>query len=119
MEWLLSVIIFFYILIKTVWYISCLVQRRLPDWWERHIAAPYPEDIVESLCELLDLNINAGLGRRLTEAQIKQDTTDPNLFYIRSQDVAEAFMLAQALSVRAEKILHLNMRFRPEPILVC
>ncbi len=75
--------------------------------------------IAEKICVLLKLNIKAGLGLRLAEAEVKQDATDPNLFYIRSKDIVDALGLANALSILAEKIMHLNIRFRSVPILAC
>jgi hypothetical protein len=62
----------------------------------------------------LDLNLAAGLGRRLVEAEIKQDAMNPNLFYIfPKNDVVEGAALAHALSVRAKEILHLPVCFSP------
>ncbi len=73
--------------------------------------------MVENICNLLDLDLKAGLGRRLAEVEIKQDPQNPNLFYILSKNVVEAFTLAYALSVQAKEILHLeNVCFRAERI---
>lgn len=70
--------------------------------------------MVESICNLLGLNLAAGLGRRLAEAEIKQDAQNPNLFYILPKDnVVEGTALAHALSVRAREVLHLPICFSP------
>ncbi len=29
--------------IATGWYAAAIIPARWPDWWERHIVAPYPE----------------------------------------------------------------------------
>lgn len=69
--------------------------------------------MVETICNLLDLNRNAGLGRRLAEVEIKQDSQNPNLYILSKDDVVEASTLAYALSVLAKEILHLeNVHFR-------
>ncbi|MBN1995304.1 MAG: hypothetical protein JW953_21630 [Anaerolineae bacterium] len=77
--------------------------------------------MIEKICDLLNLDIKAGLGRRLLETEIRQDVKDPTLFYIHSkEDISEAFSLAHALSVLAEKVLNLeNVHFKAERILAC
>ncbi|GIK43236.1 MAG: hypothetical protein BroJett011_70690 [Chloroflexota bacterium] len=74
--------------------------------------------MVEQICNLLNLNVNAGLGRRLAEVEIKQDIKNSNLFYILpKQDVVEATSLAHALSIQVEKLHLEDMRFKPVRIL--
>ncbi len=102
-------------------YISVKYIKPLcPDWWERNISAPYPEPYFyledvqpKTICNRLNLNIKAGLGRRLAEAEIKLDANNPYLFYIRVKgNAVEALRLAKALSIRAEKVLLIkDMRF--------
>jgi hypothetical protein len=77
--------------------------------------------MTERICDLLNLSISAGLGRRLAAAEIKQDATESNLFHIRSNDsVVEASTLARALSVLAEEVLHLEgVHFRAVRTSVC
>lgn len=68
--------------------------------------------MTEQICNLLNLNLTAGLGRRLAETEIRQDSQNPNLFYIfPTTDVVEAATLANALSVRANAVLHKKVRF--------
>jgi hypothetical protein len=75
--------------------------------------------MAEKICNLLKLDIKAGLGRRLAKIEVKQDAKDSKLFYIfPKDDVVEALMLAHALSVRAQEIL-LDVHFRPARILAC
>jgi hypothetical protein len=70
--------------------------------------------MIETICDLLDLNIEAGLGRRLAEAEIKQDPQNPQLFYILSKnDVVETATLAHALSTLAREVRHLQLCFSP------
>ncbi len=70
--------------------------------------------MVERICNLLDLSLKAGLGRRLAEADLRQDARDPNLFYILyKDDGVEATSLAYALSVLAGENSHFNhLRFK-------
>jgi hypothetical protein len=66
------------------------------------------------VCNLLDLNLTAGLGRRLADADIKQDVQNSNLFYIfPKDDVVEAATLAHALSIQAKEVRHLQLCFVP------
>ena len=76
--------------------------------------------MTERVCDLLKLNVSAGLGRRLAAAGVKQDAKDPTVFIILAKaDVVEALKLAETLSFLAKEMLHLNMHFRPERISVC
>ncbi|MBE7551038.1 MAG: hypothetical protein HS126_08185 [Anaerolineales bacterium] len=74
--------------------------------------------MAETICKLLNLDINAGLGRRLAEVEVKQDIKNSNLFYILpKQDVVEATALAHALSIQVEKLHLENIRFEPVRLL--
>ncbi|HMQ53405.1 MAG TPA: hypothetical protein PKE64_28095 [Anaerolineae bacterium] len=71
--------------------------------------------MAEKLCALLGLNTVAGLGRRLLEAEIRQDSKNANLYYLRSkQHGTEAMTLAYALSLLAKTYQHHPIFFRPE-----
>ncbi len=76
--------------------------------------------MAESICNLLNLDLAAGLGRRLAQIKIMQDSQNPNLFYIFStDDVVEAAALAHALSVRANKVLHVPVSFTSIRTIAC
>jgi hypothetical protein len=48
MEWLLEVSVvglsINIFLIATAWYARVIIQPSFPEWWERHICAPCPEE---------------------------------------------------------------------------
>lgn len=68
--------------------------------------------MTEQICNLLNLDLTAGLGRRLAQQKITQDSLNPNLFYIiPTTDVVEAATLAYALSVRANTVLQKKVHF--------
>lgn len=68
--------------------------------------------MTERICKLLDLDLSAGLGRRLAETEIRQDPQNSNHFYIfPKDDVVEAATLAHALSVRATEVLRMKVHF--------
>lgn len=64
--------------------------------------------MIEEICERLNLNKDAGLRKKLIEAEIRQDNENLDVFYICSK---QASILAQGLSARAEEMLE-NIRFR-------
>lgn len=71
--------------------------------------------MAENLCSLLGLNTTAGLGRRLIEAEVRQDTKNANLYYIRSkQHYIDAMTLAYALSLLAKTFKKEDLHFRAE-----
>lgn len=73
--------------------------------------------MLEKICDLLNLSIEAGLGRRLAQAQVKQDAQNPNLYIISQENVAETLMLAYALSVRAKEFVQTaNLSFQANRI---
>lgn len=76
--------------------------------------------MVEQICNLLNLNVNAGLGRRLIDVEINQDAQNPNLFNLfPKQTMVQMASLAVALSIRADEILGPgNLSFKARHILV-
>jgi|GEM_PF-4793314 len=69
----------------------------------------------KQICNLLNLSASAGLGRRLTEGQVKQDAQNPNRFIIVKENVVEASALACALTLRASAT-KANLNFKAERI---
>ncbi len=67
----------------------------------------------EKIYELLDLDSRGGLGRRVAVSEVEQNAQDPNLFYIFSDNVVEAILLALALTIRAKEVFYLDIRFKP------
>lgn len=57
----------------------------------------------KAICELLNLDINAGLGWRLSQAIIEEDLSRDGTYYLATDNVIEAITLAQALNILAEK----------------
>jgi hypothetical protein len=58
----------------------------------------------QTICELLNLDINAGLGWRLSQATIEEDSSRDGTYYLASDNVIEAITLAQALNILADKV---------------
>lgn len=58
----------------------------------------------KAICELLDLDINAGLGWRLCQATIEEDSARDGTYYLATDNVIEAITLAQALNILADKV---------------
>lgn len=121
-EWGHYVLVFDMVVILAGCFGVYVIKPLYPEWWRRNIVAPYPFELemAEKFCNLLNLDINAGLGRRLAEAEIKPDAENTDLYYILSREnVVEAAALADALSVRAEKLHLRNVRFKPVRTLTC
>lgn len=53
MEWLLKFVILWLscdiVIIATCWFAVSTIKAHCPNWWENHIAAPYPKGISTSL----------------------------------------------------------------------
>lgn len=62
--------------------------------------------MLEKICNLLNLSVEAGLGRQLAQAQVKQDAQNPNHYVIFKDNAAETLMLAYALSLQAKEVVH-------------
>jgi len=73
----------------------------------------------QELCAQLNLNIKAGVGRRLALANIIGDMSDPNTFYIASPKVGEAQSLADVLSVWVKTVQLSHYKFKARRIVVC
>jgi len=67
--------------------------------------------VAKKICDLLKLNITAGLGWRLAQLDIRPDAKRSDLFFLISNDDIEASTLAYALSVRAEALQLRNLNF--------
>jgi hypothetical protein len=58
----------------------------------------------KAICELLNLDINAGLGWRLSQATIEEDSSRDGTYYLAADNVVETISLAQALNILADKV---------------
>jgi hypothetical protein len=71
--------------------------------------------MAEKICNLLKLDTQAGLGRRLVASEIEPDPLNPDSYRILPKDdVVETSKLAYALSIWARDIVHLDhINFKP------
>lgn len=75
--------------------------------------------MIQILCQMLQLNIQAGIGRRLAAAIVTGDSTDPNTILIASSKTGEAQSLADVLAIQAEKLQLSQFKFKAKRIQVC
>jgi hypothetical protein len=76
--------------------------------------------MVSELCNLLKLNIRAGIGRRLEAVKITLDITNPCIFYIDAgPEVVEALSLADVLSNQAKMVQLSQYKFKAQRIAAC
>ena len=61
-------------------------------------------DKARNIHKLLNLDINAGLGWRLSQATVEEDSSCAGTYYLVADDAIEAITLAQALNALGDQV---------------